>query len=250
MNKLSNRFIPIAIALVGVLAAILATPLLFPTNANGGATRPAKIVVSSNEAKTHETISKAATADEEALAKLGIAILGIAATGFASLWIIKHTKTLSFRKRGQKKRLEVIDVLNLGNKKSIAVARIYDRVVVLGIGEGPVSFITELKEEEAGLAPAEIAARELELNHDGRRDAVPAFRGLINNLLQRSKPRAAPSADAGSRPLTNDTDRDVEISAMPRRTQPAPRRTIAELQEMENARLNVTVGASVDEDLL
>jgi len=240
-----------------VLAAILATPLIFPPNASAGTTRPAKVVVSPTEAKTNEPIAKtafgknaAASADEEALTKLGIAILGIAATGFASLWIIKHTKTLSFRKRGRAKRLEVIDVLNLGHKKSIAVARIYDRVVVLGIGEGPVSFITELKEEEAGLAPAEIAARELEFANDSRRTAVPAFRGLINNLLQRSKPGAAQPAGTADRSLTNDENRDVEIPAMPRRTQPAPRRTIAELQEMENARINVTVGANVDEDLL
>lgn len=232
MNKLSNHWISVAIALVGVLSAVLATPLLFPASAKAAA-KDAFI----KEANAKE---KMPPADEQALTKLGIAILGITAAGIASLWIIKHTKTLSFRRLafgrgGRRKRLEVIDVLNLGNKKSIAVARIYDRVVVLGIGDGPVSLITELTEEEAGLAPAEIAARDLELTNEGRRAAPPSFRGIINNFLQPSANRAV---------------RDIEIPSAPRRTQPAPRRTIAELQEMENSRVNVTVGASVDEDLL
>ncbi len=50
----------------------------------------------------------------------------------------------SFKLRASQRSLQVIDVLNLGGRRKLAVVRCYDRTFVLGLGEKEIAPIAEL----------------------------------------------------------------------------------------------------------
>jgi flagellar biogenesis protein FliO len=235
----AQRLLPLGILCTSVLAAVIATPLLFPQSASAAVPTDSRSApVERAQSASAAPVSgkeKPGRADEEALAKLGFVILTIMGLGASAVWLVRKSKGLPLRKRGRGKSLEVVDLLNLGHKKSLAVVRVYDRVFVIGIGDGPLSLVTELREEEAGIDAAELAAA----------DRAPAntaqpFRAMIQNLLRRR--HHGPTSEAIARAESN----PLEVPAAPRRAQ---RQTIAELQAMEQTREYATAGSS-DDDLL
>jgi hypothetical protein len=98
------------------------------------------------------------------------------------------------------------------------VARVYDRVLVLGLAPDRVSLLSELGEDDAIPQSQEWTAR---LNPKNTPGASPAFRSLLKKLV--SKPAAPPQ-------------REVSVPPAPRRASPAAparRMTIAELDALE-----------------
>lgn len=93
----------------------------------------------------------------------------------------------------KKRSVGVIDTISLGGKRFVTVTRVYDRILVLGVGEDTITLLTELKDgEEAGTAPAAAVP------------ATPTPRGVkptehFANLLasltkKRQAAKAAPAA--------------------------------------------------------
>lgn len=216
-------------AAIGVLAAILATPLLFPVPLDAASR------AKQTDVKTEKTNEKSAAmpADERALTQLGIAIFAIVGTGGLAIWVIRKAKNLPLRRRGRARSLEVVDVLNLGNKKSLAVARVYDRVLILGVAEGNVTLLSEMKEDPNAAATANLDINDTQVNH---RDLQP-FRSLLQTFTKAARPATNTNTTKTARPAAE--SRKLAASARP---------TIAELQAAE--RVNVTVGGGDDDELL
>jgi flagellar biogenesis protein FliO len=206
----TQRWIPLATAALGILAALAATPLLFPAPA-----RAASRDEAASRATTTRDTTEASTggigATDADLARVGAALLGVASFGAGALWLVRRVKGRPFARR-PRKSLEILDTMQLGGQRSLAVARVYDRVYILGLAKESVSLIRELHEEEAGLDMGAVARR------DG--DVKPAagaapFRTLLKRLT------AAPSSPSSRS--------NAEIPAAPRRA-PGRRPTIAELE--------------------
>lgn len=193
-----NRWIPLATAALGILAAIVATPLLFPAPASAGGS----VANVTPKATTPATggAPKTNRATDDALAQLGVAILAIAAVGGLTLWVIRKVRNMPAVRRGRPKSLEVLDILNLGNKKSLAVARVYDRIFVVGLGEGRVSLIAELKEDEAGIRPAEDVDVEGANTPAGSRKDI--FQQILKSVGGGVRKPAAPIDDERDEVLT------------------------------------------------
>ncbi|MBI3820855.1 MAG: flagellar biosynthetic protein FliO [Planctomycetes bacterium] len=205
-----HHWISLATAGLGILAAFLATPLLFPAG------EPTVARATTRAAKT-ETGNGAA--DERALAQLGIAIVGILATGGTAIFVIKKTKNLNFRLRARGKSMEVIDVLNLGNKKSIAAARVYDRVLILGIAEGNVSLLCEMNDQDAAAENKLTGGAPAADLFDKQPQAT--FRGFLQSLTKngisgrndreiKPAPRRAPLAKPVAAAVDSFANEDVD----------------------------------------
>lgn len=190
-----QHWISLATAMVGILAAVVATPLLFPAQAPGATTS------ASRAASRQASVDKpaAASAEDHALAQLGIAITGIVVTGGLALWVIRKARNMPFgaRRRDRRKSMEVLEMLNLGNKKSVAVARVYDRVLILGIAEQNVTLLSEMKEEEAGITHEDLDAT----NPPNIKvtDLAP-FRSLLKNFAPGTTRAAAPAPTPAAAP--------------------------------------------------
>jgi flagellar biogenesis protein FliO len=231
VNPKSKLWFPLA-------AAVLATPLLFPASrAESNATLQSKIAATATgspanaapakpENKQPETQesetqqfgtqqSARHTIGESDLARLGAVLLGLASIGSAALWVLRRAKRLPFIKR-RRQSLAIVDSLNLGSHKSLTVARVYDRILVLAIAKDNVTFLKDLGESkdspETEEAPAAATPQFA---------TAPGFRALLQKLL----------AGRDTAPAT----RAVEVPSAPRR---APNRkiTIAELEAEERER--------------
>jgi flagellar biogenesis protein FliO len=72
---------------------------------------------------------------------LVIAILAIA-------WGFRRVLAGNIRGRANRRAMQVVDMLPLGNKRQLAVVRCYDRTFVLGLGEREVNLVTELDADQ------------------------------------------------------------------------------------------------------
>ncbi len=72
------------------------------------------------------------------LVLLGLTIYGIR-------WLQKKSRSTI----GNIRKLGVVDSLSLGPKKSVHLVKIMDRVLVIGVAENSMSFLTELSRDEA-----------------------------------------------------------------------------------------------------
>jgi flagellar biogenesis protein FliO len=70
------------------------------------------------------------------------AILIVATAGVA--WGLRRLVSSNLKTRSGKRSLQIVDVLNLGGKRKLAVVRCYDRTFALGLGEREVTPIAEL----------------------------------------------------------------------------------------------------------
>jgi flagellar protein FliO/FliZ len=81
-----------------------------------------------------------------------------------------------------KRMLEVIDSISVGPKKMIAVVRVGERAVVVGITESGMTSLTELDKEELPETVKSTGAAQ----HAHR----PSFSGLLDSMMNRSRSEA------------------------------------------------------------
>lgn len=180
MKTPSRRWIPAAAALVGLAAAFVATPLLFPAPVQAAQPRAA--------------LEPGLEADQD-LTRLGGVLVAIAGLGYGALWLVRRVKgQLPTRRRGR--TLEILDSLSLGQQRTLAVVRVYDRVFVLGLAKERISLIQELREDETGLDTAQANAREGGSESAGEDSPL---RSLLKPWGRPAAPRGASGAEAATR---------------------------------------------------
>lgn len=180
MKAPSPRWIPAAAALIGLAAAFVATPLLFPAPAQAAQPRAA--------------LDPRLEADQD-LTRLGGVLVAIAGLGYGTLWLVRRVKGhVPTRRRGR--TLEILDSLPLGQQRTLAVARVYDRVFVLGLAKERVSLIQELREDETGLDTAQATAHEAGSESAGEDSAL---RSLLKPWGRPAAPRGVSGGEAATR---------------------------------------------------
>jgi len=200
------RLLPFAAVALAIVGAVLFTQLL-PSRA------PAASPVAHPAAAAAPAVPAApAVSDDASLARLGIALLVLVGLGAGVVAMVRTSRSSASRRRGRARSVEVLDVLALGGKRSIAVARVYDRVLVLGIGDGPVSLLTEVRDDDGAEAETPAVAAPI----PAPPAAAPALEPFRQLLSRMSATRRAPVAEPEPEP------------ALPVEVPPAPRRrTIA-----------------------
>ena len=83
-------------------------------------------------------------------------VLILATLGLA--WGLRRLVTGNLKVRAAQRSLHIVDVLNLGGKRKLAVVRCYDRTFVLGLGEREVTPVAELDPVIGTETPAAPAA--------------------------------------------------------------------------------------------
>lgn len=80
--------------------------------------------------------------------------------------------------RAKKRSVGVIDSIPLGGKRCVTVTRVYDRILVLGVGEDSITLLTEINEEgmEKPAAPGKASK------------AAEPFLNLLSNLTRKRQP--------------------------------------------------------------
>ncbi len=181
---MSSRWIPLTAAAAAIVAAIVFT-FSFPVRA---AERPTTAAPATAQAPPS---ASGPIEPEDALARMSLVLAVLGGAGGLLVWVVRKAKRLPTG-RGRGRSLELVEVISIGSKRSIAVARVYDRYFVLGIGDGPLTLLTELRNEETemlengGRAPA------------GYRAATGAetFKALLSRMTRKGAVPAASSSGA------------------------------------------------------
>jgi len=163
-----THWIPAVAATLAIAAAFAFTSMLPPAAGAKPSAEAAEKPANSVEA-----------VEDAALTRLGIAILAISGIGAASLWLVRKVKASALTGGKRERGLQVVEMLPLGGKRSLAVARVYDRVLVLGMTDASVSLLTELKDDEAGLE-AELPNEQL--TPAPKSSGAEHFRSLLSRM--------------------------------------------------------------------
>jgi flagellar biosynthetic protein FliO len=165
------------------------------------------------------------------IVKMVVALAFIVGLIYAIVYVLKRLLPGAMRSGGERVEMQVLSQLNVGSRQRIAVIRVQDRTLVVGITEGSINTLADLTPELApGLSPQEAAARKeadepkifsnlLSPRRDGQADQrggvsgsepgrgrrQPAERenGLVFRPLgpRTAQPAASPADDRGDGPL-------------------------------------------------
>lgn len=109
-------------------------------------------------------------------------------------WVLRRFVAASLRSRAAARSLQVIEVLPLGGRQKLAVVRVYDRTLVVGLGEKEVSLVAELDgvPVRAEVAPPRKPASEPLLR--GALGAFERLRARVGEALPRNHGAEVPPA--------------------------------------------------------
>jgi flagellar biosynthetic protein FliO len=115
-------------------------------------------------------------------------------------WVMRRFVAASLRTRAATRSLRVIDVLPLGGRQKLAVVRVYDRTLVVGLGEKEVNLVAEL---ESGSEPAAIVPARAATSTPVLAGVLGAFERLRTRVGEaRPRPRAGAVEAARPEPAT------------------------------------------------
>lgn len=165
------------------------------------------------------------------IVKMVLALAFIVGLIYAIVFVLKRLLPGAMRPGGERMEMQVLSQLNVGSRQRIAVIRVQERTLVVGITEGSINTLADLTPELApGLSPQEAAARKeadepkifsnlLSPRKDGmaaqpgampgsgsgnaRREPAERDNGLVFRPLgpRRAQPGASPADDRGDGPL-------------------------------------------------
>lgn len=97
--------------------------------------------------------------------KLAVVFLVICVLIYLTYFGLKRYMNWSRGNTNRKRAVGVVDTIPLGGKKFVSVTRIYDRVLVLGVGEDSISLLTELTDDEVNSASAKLPEKTKSSEH-------------------------------------------------------------------------------------
>ncbi len=80
------------------------------------------------------------------------------------------------RGRGISKNMKVIEMITLGQDKTLAIVKVGEKYLLVGVASGQINVMRELSEEELVFD---------EINQEGGQ--LPDFKSILNTTLKRSK---------------------------------------------------------------
>lgn len=90
-----------------------------------------------------------------ALGKMAAALVVVIMAIYGAVWGLKRLNGGRRRNRNGQRLLEVVESAYLAPKKTVALVRVADKAVVIGVTEGQMSVLTELDSDQTALALAD-----------------------------------------------------------------------------------------------
>lgn len=122
--------------------------------------------------------------------RLALVFLLICGLLYLTYFGMKKYSSWSRNSVNKKRSVGVLDTIPLGGKRYVTVTRVYDRILVLGVGEDNITLLTELKEGEEA-TPAIAAAA---TNSTKAMRGVKPAEHFANLLASLTKKRTAKEA--------------------------------------------------------
>lgn len=119
--------------------------------------------------------------------RLALVFLLICGLLYLTYFGLKKYKNWSRSAVNKKRSVGVIDTIPLGGKRFVTVTRVYDRILVLGVGEDSITLLTELKEGEEGSAPALVPANPPVPASRAQLKPAEHFANLLSSLTKRKQ---------------------------------------------------------------
>lgn len=154
MNQ-RRTFITTALILAVAVAGLM---LIDVGNTDAVGQSAAKSVKPASE-NTGETVNPALTGMDDgmmaAMGKMAAALVVVVIAIYGAVWGLKRLNGGRRRGRNGRQLLEVVETAYLAPKKSVALVRVADKAVVVGVTDGQMSVLTELDSDQAALALAD-----------------------------------------------------------------------------------------------
>jgi flagellar biosynthetic protein FliO len=116
---------------------------------------------------------------------------------WGTMWFVRRLMKGSWTGRGDS-RITVLERLHLAPKKSIEIVSVGNRILLLGVTEGQIGLLTELKPDDLKQDDAAAAAARTKMSAgDRRRELIGLARHKLNELF-----RAARASEADAAPTT------------------------------------------------
>ncbi len=90
-----------------------------------------------------------------AMGKMAAALVIVVLAIYGAVWGLKRLNGGRRRRHSGQQLLEVIETAYLAPKKTVALLRVADKAIVVGITEGQMSVLTELDSDQTALALAD-----------------------------------------------------------------------------------------------
>lgn len=103
-----------------------------------------------------------------------LVVIGLLCIG---AWFLSRLSRGSVIGRAKKRSLQMVDVLPIGRRQRLCVARVYDRTFVLGVGEREVTLVAELDTED------DLAAQSLLESGAENEPAPKSFASLLKGAF-------------------------------------------------------------------
>jgi flagellar biosynthetic protein FliO len=122
------------------------------------------------------------------IVKMVLALSSVVALVFAVVWLLKRFLPGATRAASERVDMYMIGQLAVGSRQRVAVVRVHDRILVLGITEGSINTLADLTPPKKGEAKTEESPKDAD---DPK---------IFADLLAWPKDTAAKSTDAARQP--------------------------------------------------
>lgn len=174
MFKRFARTFSLAVLGLAGFAALSAPALAQGGNTKYGGSAVPAIVAEKSQPATTEQDSDPLSIPTHRLVTVFLVICGLI---YLTYFGLKKYSSWNRSAANKRRSVGVIDTLSLGGKKFVTVTRIYDRILVLGVGEQTITLLTELTEE--GLTPAVVPP--------GKTKTPENFMNLLTSLTRKRR---------------------------------------------------------------
>ena len=185
---MSKRFaytVPVALAVLGLVGLFAGGAWAQGSVAkHRGSAVPAIVGETGSAASGVEVAAEPLSIPAQRLAVVFLLICGLIYLTYFGLKRYMNWQKIS---SGKRRSVGVIDTIPLGGKRFVTVTRVYDRILVLGVGDETVTLLTELNDEEMSPAAATPAVKAKHAEN---------FLSLISTLTRRKREEKSTQATA------------------------------------------------------
>lgn len=139
-----------------ILAVALAGLMLIDVGQTDAVGQSAAQLISPDSMGEAETASPALTGMDDgmvaAMGKMAAALVVVILAIYGAVWGLRRLNGGRRRGRDGQRLLEVVETAYLAPKKTVALVRVADKAIVVGVTEGQMSVLTELDSDQTALA--------------------------------------------------------------------------------------------------